>query len=139
MSPAIPQTASQATNQDKSIQMMYLSLAPTYRHIINQTIPRIITVHRSGMRRKIKNNIAFNTMNEIKNPLSLTILSLLNSHDHKKNTYPSLKNSAGWILGKNGILIHHLAPLSVTPMPGINTDNCSTIKTTAMMIIVFCF
>ena len=107
--------------------------------MMSQTIPRIITVPRSGMSKKIKNNIALTTMNEIKNFLSLTILRLLNNHDHKKNTYHNLNNSAGWILGNKGIFTQPLAPLSVTPSPGINTANWSTIRIIAMIVIFLSF
>jgi hypothetical protein len=137
--PAIPPTANQAKSDPKRIRRTYFNLAPMYRHMISQTIPRIITVHRSGIKRKMKNSIALRTRNEMKNGLVFVMLRFLSNHDHKNNTYPSLKNSAGWILGKNGILIHHLAPLSVIPMPGINTDICSTMRMMAMIVMFLSF
>ena len=107
--------------------------------MISQTIPRIRTVPRSGISRKMKKRHALSTMNEMKNFLSSTALRFLSSHDQRNKTYHSLKNSAGWILGKNGMLTHPLAPLRVIPSPGINTANCSVISTMATMVIFFAF
>lgn len=40
-----------------------LILAPEYRHMINPTIPRIITVPRSGISKKTKKRLALSIMN----------------------------------------------------------------------------
>ena len=74
----------------------------------------------------------------MKKSLVFTLSRFLISHHQRKRTYHNLKNSAGWILGRNGISIHPLAPLSTIPIPGINTDTCNAIKITAM-IVVFLF
>lgn len=137
--PAKPPMANPAKSPPKRIRRMYLSLAPIYRHMISPTIPRIITVPRSGIRRKMKKRMALSTMKEMKNFLSLTMLRFLSSHDQRNNTYQSLKNSAGWMLGRNGILIHPLAPLSVMPIPGMNTAICNAMRMMAIMIIFFSF
>ena len=63
----------------------------------------------------------------------------LRSREEKKKTYPSLKNSAGCILGKKGREIHHLAQLSSIPIPGINTRICKTIKTTPKIMMFLFF
>ena len=118
---------------------MYLIFAPAYRHIIHHTIAKIITVPKSGINKNTKNNIALSMINETKNSLVFTLLYFLISHHHKKSTYHNLKNSAGWILGSKGILIHPLAPLSTTPIPGINTAICKIISTIAMMVIFLFF
>jgi hypothetical protein len=137
--PAMLPATNPAAMPPKSIHKMYLSFAPTYRHMISPTIPRIISVPRSGMSKKTKKRMALMVMNEMKKLLSLILLRFLNNHDHKNNTYPNLKNSAGWILGRKGILIHHLAPLSVIPIPGTKTANCNTIKMTDIMMIFLSF
>ena len=107
--------------------------------MMSHTIPIIIKVPRSGIKRNTKKSNAFTTKKETKNSFSFTLLRFLKSHHPRKRTYPSLKNSAGWILGKNGISIHPLAPLRVIPIPGINTDNWSAMRMTAMIKIFFSF
>lgn len=118
---------------------MYLILAPAYRHIISHTIHKISTVHKSGIIKKTINSTAFNIMKNLKNSILFIIFCFLNNHHHRNNTYHNLKNSAGWILGRNGISIHHLAQFSTTPSHGINTKSCSTIRTMDITVIFFSF
>jgi len=107
--------------------------------MISPTIPRIITVPRSGINRKMKKRLAFNTIKERKKSLVFTFSRFLINHHQRKSTYPNLKNSAGWILGRKGILIHPLAPLSTIPTPGINTDICKSINQTAIIVVFLLF
>lgn len=132
--PAMLPTNNPPKSPPKSIRMIYLILAPAYRHMTNPTMPRIMTVPRSGMSRKRKKNIAFNMMNERKKSFVFTLSRFLISRHHRKSTYPSLKNSAGWMLVSPGMLIHPLAPLSVIPMPGMNTAIWSAMRMIAMMV-----
>lgn len=133
--PAINHNASPQNN----IRKIYLIFAPAYRHIINPTIPRIITVPRSGINKKTKKSRALSTMNEMKNSFVFIFSRFLISHAQRKSTYPNLKNSAGWMFGKNGRFTHHLAPWYSVPIPGINTASCRSIKMTAMMVIFLFF
>ena len=105
--------------------------------MINATIPRIITVHKSGISKKTKKSNAFSIKNEVKNSLVFTLSRFLINHHPKNSMYPNLKNSAGCILGKKGISIHHLDPLSTTHIPGTNTKSWSTMRSIAMMVIFF--
>ena len=137
--PARLPTTNAETNPQNNIRKIYFSLAHAYRHMISPTIPRIITVPRSGINKKIKKNIAFNMMNEMKKSLVFTLSRFLISHAQRKSTYPNLKNSAGCILQRSGIFIHPLEPLSTIPIPGMNTDICNTIRMMAMMVTFLLF
>lgn len=115
--------------------MIYFIFAPAYRHMMSPTIPRIITVPRSGTSKKSRKNMAFNMMNETKKSLVFTLSRFLISRHQRKSTYPSLKNSAGWMFGNHGRSIHPLAPLSTTQIPGINTAICNAISMMAMIVM----
>lgn len=128
---------SPTVNHPKSIRKIYLIFAPAYRHMINATIPKIITVHKSGISKKTKKSNVFSIKNEVKNSLVFTLSRFLISHPPKNKIYPNLKNSAGWILGKNGISIHHLDPLRTTHIPGTNTRSWSTMSAIAIMVMFF--
>lgn len=119
----MPPTVIIAISPPKTIRRIYLIFAPAYRHMMSPTIPIIINVPKSGIKRNTKKRSAFIVMKETKNSFSFTLLRFLSNHHPRKRTYPNLKNSAGWILGKNGMSIHPLAPLRVIPIPGMKTDN----------------
>ena len=121
------------------IRRIYFIFAHAYRHMMRPTIPRIITVPKSGINKKTTKRSAFKMINEMKKSLVFTLSRFLISHHHRNNTYPNLKNSAGWMLGRNGILIHPLAPLSTIPIPGINTAICNSIRITAMIVVFLLF
>lgn len=137
--PAILPTTRVAAIPSQRIISTFLNHNPTYRAMIRPTSPMISTDQRSGMARKRAKKIPFNIINERINSGLLRSFCFLSSQAERKITYPSLKNSAGWILGSPGILIHPLAPLSETPMPGINTINWSKMSATAMMTIFLLF
>lgn len=107
--------------------------------MISPTIPRIMTVPRSGINKKMKKRHAFNTIKETKKSFVFTFSRFLINHHERKSTYPNLKNSAGWILGRKGIFIHPLAPLSTIPIPGINTDICNAMSMLAMIVVFLLF
>jgi hypothetical protein len=107
--------------------------------MINPTMAKIITVHRSGINRNTKKNHALSMRKETKNSLVFILSRFLINHAQRKSTYPNLKNSAGCILQRIGMFIHHLAPLSTIPIPGINTNNCTTINITAMIVMFLFF
>ena len=134
----LPRTNPAAIPQNK-IRKIYLILAPAYRHMMSPTIPRIMTVPRSGINKKTKKRSAFNMMNEMKKSLVFTLSRFLISHALRKSTYHNLKNSAGCILPISGIFIHHLAPLITTHIPGKNTNICNIIRMTAMMVTFLFF
>lgn len=106
---------------------------------MSPTIPKIITVPKSGINKKTKKRSAFSTIKEMKNSLVFALSRFLISHHQRKSTYHSLKNSAGWMLGRNGMSIHPLAPLSTIPIQGINTATCNTIRMTAIMVMFLLF
>lgn len=108
--PKIPHRINMVAIHPKRIPRMYFILAPAYRHMMSPTIPRIITVPRSGINKKIKKRAALRIIKYMKKFLLFILSRFLMSHHHTKSTYPNLKNSAGWILGRNGILIHPLDP-----------------------------
>jgi len=137
--PAILPNTIPAINHQNKIARICFIFAPAYRHIINPTIPRIITVPRSGINKKMKKRNALIMINEIKNSLVSIFSRFLINHHQRNSTYPNLKNSAGCILPISGRLIHPLAPLSTVPTPGINTNIWSTIKMIAMMVILLFF
>jgi len=126
------------SSHQKSINKTYLIFAPAYRHMISQTIAKIITVPRSGINKNIKKKNALSIIKEMKNSLVFTLSRFLINHAQRKRTYPNLKNSAGCILQSSGIFIHPLAPLSTIPT-GVNTNICNTIKMTAMMVMFLFF
>ncbi|MEI8252503.1 MAG: hypothetical protein WCG25_01850 [bacterium] len=54
-------------------------------------------------------------------------------------TYHNLKNSAGCILGSQGIFIHHLAQFKTIQTHGINTASCSASITIAIIFTFLLF
>jgi hypothetical protein len=93
--PAIPPNINPAVIQPNKIQRIYFIFAPAYRHIISPTIPKIITVPRSGINKKTKKRRALSIINEMKNSLVFVLSRFLISHHERKSTYHNLKNSDG--------------------------------------------
>lgn len=105
---------------------IYLTLAPAYRHIINPTNPITSTLPKSGISKKTINKSPLSRRKAVKNSSVFTFLFFLMSQLERKNTYPSLKNSAGCIVVRPPIFIHPLAPLNVAPIgSGKNTASCN--------------
>jgi hypothetical protein len=122
-----------------AIMIIFLNSNPTYHAIISQTTQRISTVQRSGIRRKKLNNIALRITNAKTNSGLFKFFFFLNNHEERNITYHSLKNSAGWIEGRKGTLIHHLAPFNEIPIQGTNTINCKTNIMTEIIIMFLLF
>lgn len=137
--PAIPPSINPVSIPQNKIHNIYFIFAPAYRHMISPTIPRIITVPKSGINKKTKKRRVFSMINEMKKSLVFIFSRFLINHHQRNSTYHNLKNSAGWILGRNGILIHPLAPLRTIPTPGINTAICNAIKIVAIMVVFLFF
>lgn len=122
------------------IQTTFFQFIQAYRAIINPVNHITKALPKSGIKMNINSEITFMTTNERINWLSLSIdfLFLINHHDINK-TYHSLKNSEGWILGKNGISNHHLAQFISTHIQGTKTSICSINTITVIITIFLCF
>jgi hypothetical protein len=121
------------------IQKTFLNFSHAYRAITNPVSQSIRTVHKSGTSKNIKNKIAFSTTKAIKNSFLSTKFLFLKSRLAKNITYHNLKNSAGCILGNQGIFIHHLAQFKTIPTHGINTASCSAMIAIAIIFTFLLF
>ena len=99
---------------------IFLSDNPIYRAMIVHVKARMKSVPMSGIQRITNNIIALITENWIRNSLELTLSFLFVNQYAINNTYPSLKNSAGCILGRGPKSTHHLASPFVAANQGIN-------------------
>ena len=110
---------------------------PLYHAMIVPVKARMKSVPMSGIARITKRLIALIRANWGRNGADLMTSLLLEIQYDIKNTYPSLKNSAGCIFGSPGKSTHPLAVPFVALIPGINTQSWKRKTATAIRIANF--
>ena len=109
--PSVNQAISHVHSHIHKISNVFLIFNHENRTIISAVAHIIRIVQKSGINRKIAYNKALNIRNVSKNCGLFIFSFFLVSQLAKNITYANLKNSDGCMLGRCGILSHHVAQL----------------------------